>query len=143
MGPVSYRKLAGEKLGRQAWGPPGAGGQVGGRAPELQLLGGNLCVLDMEEGVPWECAGCGQHFRRLPYACEQSESSKSCYTQLPSLSFPSPAYLGALGVQIQLSQIRAWEMCSCKGSLGKYFRPCRPHGLNSVAAQKQSQITYK
>lgn len=54
-----------------------------------------------------------------------------------------PCLLGGFGVQIQLSQIRAWEMYSWKGSLGKYFRPCRPHGLNSVAAQKQSQVTYK
>ena len=27
-----------------------------------------------------------------------------------------PCLLGGFGVQIQLSQIRAWEMCSCKGS---------------------------
>lgn len=67
-GPVSHGKLAGEEtLGRQVWGPLWAGEQVGGRAPELQLLGGNLCILDMEEGVPLGvCRGCGPAFQETP-----------------------------------------------------------------------------
>ena len=67
-GPVSHGKLAGEEtLGRRAWGPLWAGGQVGGRAPKLQLLGENLCILDMEEGVPLGvCRGCGPAFQETP-----------------------------------------------------------------------------
>ena len=57
--------------------------------------------------------------------------------------FSQPWLLGRFGVRMQPSQIRAWEMCSCKGSLGKYFRLCRPHGLSFVVAQKQPHITYK